>query len=70
MHGGDLMRATEVKKYIREHVDSWYDFVKTLGLSDELGGQDLLLVTGRSTMSNWAVAAFKQKKMECGIEFH
>lgn len=70
MHGEDLMRGSKIREYIRAHVDSWYAFVDTLELIDELGGQDLLLVTGRSTTSKWSVAAFTQKKVECGIEFH
>lgn len=70
LHGEDLMQGRLIKEYVRSHAESWYVFARTLGLDDELGNQDLLLVTGRSTTSQWGVAAFTQKRKEAGIEFH
>lgn len=70
MQREDLIKGKQINDYIRAHVESWYNFAETLDLADELRQQDLMLVTGRSTTTQWAVAAFTQKKKECAIEFH
>lgn len=69
MHAENVMCARQLKDYVRRHAQSWYSYLDTMGLRDEINNQDLLLVTGRSGTSEWAVAAFTQRKSECGIEF-
>lgn len=70
MHGERMICSRQVKEYVRKHVESWYIFLDRLGLRDELGQQDILMVTGRSITSDWGVAAFTQKRNECSIDFH
>lgn len=64
----DILRGPRLNCYISAHVESWYAFASMTDI--DLDGQDLMLVTGRDTTRQWAVAAFTQKKKECAIEFH
>ena len=64
----DILAGPHLKDYVVTYHESWYAFASFKGI--DLGGQDLMLVTGQDTTSSWAVAAFTQKKKECAIEFH
>ena len=59
-HGGhreDVIHIKVFEKYIRDHVVSWFNWSKEIGLPvDRL--EDLVLVYGCTLVTSWAAAAF------------
>ena len=59
-HGGrreDVIRTKVFEDYIRDNVESWFDWSKRRGLPvDHM--DDLILVTGYTFTTSWALAAF------------
>ena len=53
----DVIRTKLFEDYIRDNVDSWLRWTKKEGLPVE-NMEDLILVTGCTLASSWAVAAF------------
>ena len=59
-HGGhreDAIQTTAFKKYIRDHVVSWFNWSRDKGLPVERM-EDLVLVYGCTLVTSWAAAAF------------
>jgi hypothetical protein len=64
-HGGrreDVIRTKVFEDYIRDNVDSWFEWSKKRGLPvDHM--EDLILVTGFTMATSWALAAFDNSAM-------
>ena len=59
-HGGhrdDVIHIKVFEKYIRDHVVSWFNWSRDIGLPVERM-EDLVLVYGCTLVTSWAVAAF------------
>ena len=57
----DAIPKQVFKDYIRDNVDSWFRWSKTMKLPVE-HMEDLILVTGCTLVTSWAVAAFDGRK--------
>jgi hypothetical protein len=53
----DAIRLKVFEDYIRDNVDSWFEWSKKIGLPVE-HMEDLILVTGCTLATSWATAAF------------
>ena len=53
----DVIRTKVFEDYIRDHVVSWFEWSKKIGLGVERM-EDLILVTGCTMVASWGAAAF------------
>jgi hypothetical protein len=68
-HGGhrqDIIRKKAFEDYIRDHVASWFAWTQDNKLGVERI-EDLILVSGCTLATSWAVAAFVDNTMEAEI---
>jgi hypothetical protein len=56
-HREDAIRLKAFENYIRDNVDSWFEWSKKIGLRVE-HMEELILVTGCTLVTSWATAAF------------
>ena len=56
-HREDVIRTKVFEDYIRNNVESWFDWSQKNGL-DVKRMEDLILVTGYTLVTSWAAAAF------------
>ena len=62
----DVIRTKVFEDYIRDHVVSWFDWSKRIGLSvDRM--EDFILVTGCTMVTSWGAAAFVDHSQEAEI---
>ncbi|EIN11258.1 hypothetical protein PUNSTDRAFT_131428 [Punctularia strigosozonata HHB-11173 SS5] len=64
----NLRDSRVVRQYIRDNVDSWYEFANDLGFRVSEG--DIFMVRGCDKTSEWAVAAFAERSADAGISFN
>jgi hypothetical protein len=62
----DVIRTKAFEDYIQDHVDSWFVFARRIGLDVERM-EDLILVTGRTLVTSWGVAAFVDSALDSEI---
>jgi hypothetical protein len=65
-HREDIVRKRAFEDYIRDHVVSWFNWTQ----DNELGVErieELILVSGCTLATSWAVAAFVDSTMEAEI---
>jgi hypothetical protein len=68
-HGGhrrDIIRKKAFEDYIRNHVDSWFTWTQNNQLGVERI-EELILVSGCTLATSWAVVAFVDNTMEAEI---
>ena len=56
-HSKDVLHRKEFEDYIRDNVDNWFHWSANMGLPVE-HMEDLILVTGCTLVSSWAIASF------------
>ena len=62
----DVIRTKVFEDYIRDHVDSWFNFARRHNLDvDRM--EDLILVTGCTLVTSWGVAAFVDNTLEAEL---
>jgi hypothetical protein len=62
----DVIRTKAFEDYIRDHVDSWFEWAKKNQLGvDRM--EDLILVSGCTLVTSWAAAAFVDLSMEAEV---
>jgi hypothetical protein len=73
---GDDMRREDInqssrdlREYIKRHAESWSALAESLDCGFTQG-QELLVVTGYDSTSEWAIAAFTEKNKGCAIEVY
>ena len=65
-HREDIIRKKAFENYIRNNVDSWFTWTQDNGLSvDRM--EELILVSGCTLTTSWAVAAFVNDTMDSEI---
>ena len=62
----DAIRTTVFKNYIRDHIDSWFDFAQKMELDVERM-EDIILVSGCTLVTSWAAAAFHDNTKNANI---
>jgi hypothetical protein len=62
----DVIRTKVFEDYIRDHVLSWFEWSKRIGLGVERM-EDLILVTGCTMVTSWGAAAFVDHSQEAEI---
>ena len=65
-HREDIIRKKAFEDYIREHVFSWFTWTQDNKLDVERM-EELILVTGCTLVTSWAVAAFVDNTMDSEI---
>ena len=65
-HGKDVIRTGVFEKYIRDHVDRWFNWAQNNKLGVE-HMEDLILVSGCTMTTSWAAAAFGDNSFEAEI---
>jgi hypothetical protein len=68
-HGGhrrDIIRKKAFEDYIRNHVDSWFTWAQNNQLGVERI-EELIIVSGCTLATSWAVVAFVHNTMEAEI---
>ena len=62
----DVIRAQAFEDYVQHHVDCWFTWAQKNRLGVERV-EDLILVSGRTLVTSWAVAAFLDDTMDAEI---
>lgn len=68
-HGTHLECDRNIKLYIKQHIDSWYDYGRYRRGMD-IRMRDILFVYGFVKTSAWAVAAFQQCSSSGKVDIH
>ena len=58
-HRKDIIPIKVFREYIRDNVDNWFRWSKKMKLVEQM--EDLILVTGCTLVTSWAVAAFDSR---------
>ena len=65
-HREDVIRTKVFEDYIRDHVDSWFNWAQNNKLGIERM-EDLILVSGCTLVASWAAAAFVDNNLDAEI---
>ena len=61
-HSEDVIRTKPFEDYIRDHIVSWFTWAQKNELGVDM--EDLILVTGCTLATSWAVATFMENNMD------
>jgi len=62
----DIISTKAFEDYIRDNVDSWFEWSRKIGLGVERI-EDILLISGRTLVSSWAAVTFADNTQEAEI---
>jgi hypothetical protein len=67
----NLRDTTDLRQYIKENIDSWYNFVRDQKFGEEQAPEgSITLVYGCDKSASWAVAAFTERSINGSIFFN
>ena len=65
----DAVALGKFGKWMVTHIDSWFSFIRSLGLGvDRM--EDIILVTGRHLTKSWINVAFNQHRQDSRVSFN
>jgi hypothetical protein len=62
----DAIRTKVFENYIRDHIDSWFEWAQKMNLDVERM-EDIILVSGCTLVTSWAAAAFHDNTQDVRI---